>query len=181
MSRNIWITFEDWSQLRKELKIKRSKDNPVQEQDEFWNFFLYDKEIKQWKKDIKQYPNLYSEKCFQRVGLDWEMLKKVKTPGIYNRLLKSNWREGDMGIMFPNSYHREEDMDWIINNFVAWAMNNVRDIDEDTTMEEWKQINSIMDKKMKLTNKERFWFHELEKLFNEVRAHMPVRELAHSA
>ena len=181
MSRNIWITFEDWSQLRKELKIKRSKDNPVQEQDEFWNFFLYDKEIKQWKKDIKQYPNLYSEKCFQRVGLDRETLKKVKTPGIYNRLLKSNWREQDRGTMFPNSYHREEDMDWIINNFVAWAMNNVRDIDEDTTMEEWKQINSIMDKKMKLTNKERFWFHELVELFNEVRAHMPVRELAHSA
>ena len=181
MSRNIWITFEDWSQLRKELKIKRSKDNPVQEQDEFWNFFLYDKEIKQWKKDRKQYPNFYSEKCFQRVGLDRETLKKVKTPGIYNRLLKSNWREHDRGIMFPNSYHREEDMDWIIENFVSWAMNNVRDIDEDTTMEEWKQINSIMNKKMKLANKERFWFDELEKLFNEVRAHMPVRELAHSA
>ena len=86
-----------------------------------------------------------------------------------------------MGIMFPHSYHREEDMNWIINNFVAWAMNNVRDIDEDTTMEEWKQINSIMDKKMKLTNKERFMYYELEKLFNEVRAHVPVRELAHSA
>ena len=183
MSRNIWITFEDWSQLRKELKIKRSKDNPVQEQDEFWNFFLYDKEIKQWKKDIKQYPNLYSEKCFQRVGLDREMLKKVKTPGIYNRLLKSNWRVQDnMHEMFPlqNSYHREEYMDWIIDNFIAWAMNNVRGIDEDLTVEEWKQINSIMNKKMKLTNRERFMFYELEKLFNEVCAHMPVWKLANS-
>ena len=109
------------------------------------------------------------------------MLKKVKTPGIYNRLLQSFWREGDMDIMFPNSYHREEDMDWIINNFIAWAMNNVRDIDEDTTMEEWKKINSIMNKKMNLTNKERFMYYELVELFKEVRAHMPVQEVAHAA
>ena len=60
-------------------------------------------------------------------------------------------------------------------------MNNVRDIDEDTTMEEWKKINSIMNKKMNLTNKERFMHYELEQLFNEVRAHVPVRELAHAA
>ena len=180
MSRNIWITFEDWSQLRKELRIKRETNKWGEKHDEYWNFFLHDNQIKEWKKDIKKYPR-YSEKCFQRVGLDREMLKKVKTPGIYNRLLKSNWREGDMGIMFPNSYHREEDMDWIINNFVAWAMNNVRDIDEDTTMEEWKQINSIMNKKMNLTNKERFMYYELVELFKEVRAHMPVPELAHAA
>ena len=178
--RNIWITFEDWSQLRKELGIKRRKDE-WRTSDEYWNFYLSDNQIKEWKKDIKRYPR-YSEKCFSRVGLDHEMLKKIKTPGIYNRLLKSEWREGD-GVnypMFPNSYHREEDMDSIINNFVAWAMNNVRDIDEDTTMEEWKQINSIMNKKMNLTNKERFWYYELEKLFNEVRAHVPTRELAHA-
>ena len=168
--RNIWISFEDWMQLRKELGIK----------DEYWNFYLSDNEIKRWKEDIKRYSD-YSEKCFERKGLDWEMLKKVKTPGIYNRLLQSFWREGDIAIMFPNSYHREEDMDWIINNFVAWAMNNVRDIDEDTTMEEWKQINSIMNKKMNLTNKERFMYYELVELFKEVRAHMPVPELAHAA
>ena len=84
-----------------------------------------------------------------------------------------------MGIMFPNSHHREEDMDWIIGNFVAWAMNNVRDIDEDTTMEEWRQINSIMNKKMKLTNKERFMYYELTELFEEVRAHVTVKEMVH--
>ena len=85
--------------------------------------------------------------------------------------------------MFPNDYHREEDMDWIINNFIAWAMNNGDDfvIDEDTTMEEWKKINSIMNKKMNLTNKERFMYYELVDLLDEVLAHMPVRELAHSA
>ena len=177
--RNIWITFEDWSQLRKELGIKRKTDKWGQ-RDESWHFFLYDNEVKRWKEDKKRYSH-YSEKCFERKGLDWEMLKKVKTPGIYNRLLQSFWREGDMGIMFPNSYHREEDMDWIINNFVAWAMNNVRDIDEDTTMEEWKKINSIMNKKMNLTNKERFMYYELVELFKEVRDHVPTRELAHSA
>lgn len=168
--RNIWITFEDWMQLRKELGIK----------DEYWNFYLSDNQIKKWKEDVKRY-SFHSDKCFKRKGLDWEMLKKVKTPGIYNRLLQSFWREGDMDIMFPNSYHREEDMNWIINNFIAWAMNNVRDIDEDTTMEEWKKINSIMNKKMNLTNKERFMYYELVELFKEVRAHMPVRELAHAA
>ena len=85
-----------------------------------------------------------------------------------------------MNDMFPNSYHREKDMNWIINNFIAWAMNNVHGIDEDLTVEEWKQINSIMSKKMKLTNRETFMFYELEKLFNEVCAHMPVRKLANS-
>ena len=179
MSRNIWITFEDWTQLRKELEIKRQTDK-WGTSDEYWNFFLHDNQIKEWKKDVKKYPR-YSEKCFQRVGLDREMLKKVKTPGIYNRLLKSNWRGQDiMNDMFPNSYHREKDMNWIINNFIAWAMNNVHGIDEDLTVEEWKQINSIMSKKMKLTNRETFMFYELEKLFNEVCAHMPVRKLANS-
>ena len=74
-------------------------------------------------------------------------------------------------------------MDWSINNFIAWAMNNGDDfvIDEDTTMEEWKQINSIMNKKMNLINKERFMYYELVELFEEVRAHMPVQELAHAA
>ena len=134
---------------------------------------MSDNQIKRWKEDMKKY-SYYSEKCFSRVGLDWEMLKKVKTPGIYNRLLKSYYRAGDSGIMFPNSYHREEDMDRVINNFIAWAMNNVDDIDEDTTMEEWKKINSIMNKKMNLMNKERFWYEELVKLFKEVRAHVPI-------
>tara|TARA_Y100000401_G_C8233783_1_gene179443 strand:+ start:98 stop:643 length:546 start_codon:yes stop_codon:yes gene_type:complete len=177
--RNIWITFEDWTQLRKELKIKRITFYG-ERRDEYWNFYLSDNKIKEWKKNLKKYPSLYSENCFPRVGLDWEMLKKVKTPGIYNRLLKSFWREGDRDPMFPDSYDREEDMDWEINNFIAWAMNNVRDIDEDTTMEEWKQINYIMNKKMKLTNKKIFWFSELVVLFKEVRAHMPDRELAQS-
>ena len=176
--RNIWISFEDWSQLRKELGIKRVRDRWGEMRDEYWRFFLCDDMIKRWKKDVKEYPQ-YSEKCFERVGLDREILKKIKTPGIYNRLLKSDWREGDMGIMFPNSHHREEDMDWIIGNFVAWAMNNVRDIDEDTTMEEWRQINSIMNKKMKLTNKERFMYYELTELFEEVRAHVTVKEMVH--
>ena len=40
-------------------------------------------------------------------------------------------------------------------------MNNVHGID-DLTVEEWKQINSIMSKKMKLTNRETFMFYELE-------------------
>ena len=178
--RNIWITFEDWTQLRKELGIKRETDKWGQKRDEYWHFFLHENQIKEWKKDIKRH-SFHSKKCFPRLGLDWEMLEKVKTPGIYNRLLKSNWREGDRGTMFPNSYHREEHMDWIIDNFIAWAMNNVNDIDEDTTMEEWKKINSIMNKKMNLTNKERFWYNELVELFKEVRAHMPVQEVAHAA
>ena len=180
MDRNIWISFEDWSQLRKELGIKRKTEEWGTKHDEYWNFFLYDNQIKQWKKSIKKYP-LYSEKCFHRVGLNREMLKKVKTPGIYNRLLKSWWREWDAGLMFPHSYQREENMDCIINSFVAWAMNNVDDIDEDTTTEEWKKINSIMNKKMKLMNKERFMYYELEKLFKEVRAHVTTEELAHTA
>ena len=178
--RNIWISFEDWSQLRKELGIKRERDRWGEMRDEYWHFYLSDLEIKRWKEDVKRYPT-HSHYCFERTGLDWGMLEKVKTPGIYNRLLKSYYREGDRKTMFPNSYYREEDMSWIINNFVAWAMNNVRDIDEDTTMEEWKQINSIMNKKMKLTNKESFWYWEMVELFNEVRAHVPTRELAHSA
>ena len=179
--RNIWISFEDWTQLRKELGIKR-ETNKWGTSDEYWNFYLSDNQIKEWKKDAEKYP-LYAEKCFQRVGLDQEMLKKVKTPGIYNRLLKSYYRAGDMSIMFPNDYHREEHMDWIINNFIAWAMNNGDDmyIDEDTTMEEWKKINSIMNEKMNLTNKERFMYYELVDLLDEVLAHMPVQEVAHAA
>ena len=173
--RNIWITFEDWSQLRKELEIKR-ETNKWGTSDEYWNFFLHDNQIKEWKKDIKRH-SFHSEKCFSRVGLDWEMLKKVKTPGIYNRLLKSYYRAGDMSIMFPNDYHREEDMDWIIDNFIAWAMNNVRDIDEDMTIEEWKKINSDMNEKMILTGRHMFTPGLLIQLFKEV----TVQEVAHAA
>ena len=32
-----------------------------------------------------------------------------------------------MNDMFPNFYHREKDMNWIINNFIAWAMNKIED------------------------------------------------------
>ena len=174
--RNIWITFEDWSQLRKELGIKRKKTEWGM-RDEYWWFSLTDHQVKEWKKSIKKYGKYEEKWCFERTGLDWRMLKKVKTPGIYNRLLKSYYRAGDYGTMFTSN-HREERDDWIINNFIAWAMNHVNGIDDDTTMEEWKRINSLMNKKMELTNKERWWYEELVELFNEVRIHVPVERVA---
>ena len=180
--RNIWITFEDWSQLRKELGIKREKDTwgKKRERDEYWWFHLYDNEIEEWENSIEEYGEYAKTKCFERIGLSHNMLQSVKTPGIYNRLLKSYYRGGDSGTMFPTeSYHRDDDdIEWIIRNFIAWAMNNVEDIDEDMTMEEWKRINSIMNKKMNLSNKQKFWYEELVKLFKEVRPHVTAQKVS---
>ena len=67
MSRNIWLTFEEWSAIKEEV-------NP----EKWWSYHLSARELNEWKSDIK---NGYGDqKCFKRAGVNTNILNKITTP-----------------------------------------------------------------------------------------------------
>ena len=167
MSRNIFLSIDEWQQIREELKVKKRRCKFTgRMEDEYWNFILYPLQIKEWKSAAKKYPN-NTTKCFPRTGVSSDTLDKIKTPRLFNRLLQENYRSQDLGYasMFPSDYGGG-----YVRSFISWATNTsvFDDKDLDRTIEEWEKIRIIMDKKMKLSNKTRWYQNELVDIFEEV-------------
>tara|TARA_B100001079_G_scaffold9927_1_gene8261 strand:+ start:218 stop:742 length:525 start_codon:yes stop_codon:yes gene_type:complete len=167
MSRNIFLSIDEWQQIREELKVKKRRCEITRRmEDEYWNFRLFPIEIKEWKSNAKKYPH-NTTRCFPRTGVNSETLDKIKTPRLFNRLLQENYRSQDLGYrsMFPSSYDGGS-----VRSFISWATNTTvfDDKDLDRTIEEWERIRIIMGKKMDLSNKTRWYHYDLEDLFEEV-------------
>ena len=164
MSRNIWLTFEEWSAIKEEV-------NP----EKWWSYHLSARELKEWKNDIKR--GYGDEKCFKRAGVDTNTLNKITTPRLYNRLLGENFRHGDAQDMFIGDCHFEDLHEQCLHNFIGWATNNVPDIDMDTTKEQWIEYNKAMKVELDNSDKTIFFFDEMVKIFKRV----TVKELAQTA
>tara|TARA_Y100000996_G_C22171334_1_gene498763 strand:- start:50 stop:550 length:501 start_codon:yes stop_codon:yes gene_type:complete len=166
MSRNIWLTFEEWSAIKEEV-------NP----EKWWSYHLTAHQLKEWKSDIK---NGYGDqKCFNRAGVNTNILNKITTPRLYNRLLQENYRDGDLCNcqMFINEDSSDEWNESCLNNFISWVTTSVEGVDMDTTKEQWIEYNKAMKVEMDSLDKTIFFHSEMIKMFNRV----TVKELAHAA
>jgi len=165
MSRNIWLTFEEWSAIKEEV-------NP----EKWWSYHLSARELKEWKSDIK---NGYGDqKCFKRVGVNTNILNKITTPRLYNRLLQENYRDGDLALcqMFIDEDSSDEWNESCLNDFISWATASVEGVDMNTTKEQWTEYNKAMKVELDNSDKTIFFWGEMVKIFKRV----TVKELAHA-
>jgi len=166
MSRNIWLTFEEWSAIKEEV-------NP----EKWWSYHLSARELKEWKSDIK---NGYGyQKCFKRAGVNTNILNKITTPRLYNRLLQENYRDGDLALcqMFIDGDSSDEWNESCLNDFISWATASVEGVDMNTTKEQWIEYNKAMKVELDSSDKTIFFWGEMVKIFKRV----TIKELAHSA
>ena len=164
MRRNIWLTFEEWSAIKKEVNLSYPYD-------------LSACEIKEWKSDIK---NGYGkQKCFNRAGVHTNMLNEITTPRLYNRLLQENYRDGDLvnNRMFIDKDSSDDEIESNLNHFISWVTASVEGVDMDTTKEQWIEYNKAMKVEMDNLDKTIFFHSEMVKMFNRVTG----KELAHAA
>tara|TARA_B100000508_G_scaffold51240_1_gene39818 strand:- start:230 stop:754 length:525 start_codon:yes stop_codon:yes gene_type:complete len=170
MSRNIWLTFEEWTEIRKELGIKRERCKFSNEmKDEYWNFYLPDNQIKKWKEDIKRRKEKYGlddeGRCFERTGVQSDTLKKIKSQHLINRLCEQDWRPQDFGYNFFNLKEERN-----FNLFIGWIFNTqLREkLDITTSREKLHRLWQLMSKKIELESETRWFTWTLEKLANEI-------------
>ena len=165
MSRNIFLKFDEWTEIRKELGImrKRCKFSNRME-DEYWNFRLSPYRLSEWKKEIKKGRD-YGY-CFERTGVHSETLKKLKSQHLINRLCEEEWREHDL-YNFPVF---ELDHDYAFHFFLGWIFNArlKEELDIYTSRDKLYRIWEIMSKKIKLDSETRWFQWNLESLANEV-------------
>ena len=165
MSRNIYLKFDEWTEIRKELGIKRERCKFSNEmEDEYWNFHLFQFPLKEWKKRVKKYSE--ATKCFERTGVNPRTLEKLKSQHLINRLCQENWREHDLYNMpvFELKY------EYAFHYFLGWIFNaNLKEeLDIYTSRDELYRIWEIMSKTIKLKSETRWFYWNLEELANEV-------------
>ena len=164
MSRNIWLTFEEWTAIKEQV-------NP----EEWWCYELSARELKEWKSDIKR--GYGDQWCFKRAGVPTKVLNKVTTPYLYNRLLQENYRGGDLALcqMFIDEDLSDEWNESCLNVFISWATASVDGVDMNTTKEQWIAYNKALKIAVENTNKRVIFAREMAMLFRSV----AVREVAH--
>ena len=166
MSRNIWLTFEEWFAIKEEV-------NP----EKWWSYHLSARELKEWKSDIEK--GYGDQKCFKRAGVANNVLNKLTTPYLYNRLLQENYRDGDLALcqMFIDEDSSDEWNESCLNDFISWATASVEGVDMNTTKEQWIEYNKAMKVELDNSDKTIFFWGEMVKIFKRV----TVKELAHAA
>ena len=165
MSRNIWLTFEEWSAIKEEV-------NP----EKWWSYHLSARELNEWKSDIK---NGYGDqKCFKRAGVNTNILNKITTPRLFNRLLQENYRDGDLALcqMFIDEDSSDEWNESCLNDFISWATASVEGVDMNTTKEQWIEYNKAMKVELDSSDKTIFFWGQMVKIFMRV----TVKELEHA-
>lgn len=164
MSRNIWLTFEEWTAIKEQV-------NP----EKWWCYELSARELKEWKSDIKK--GYGDQWCFKRAGVPTKVLNKLTTPYLYNRLLQENYRGGEMQDMFIGTHHFESFDEQSLNNFISWATATIDGVDMNTTKEQWIAYNKALKIAVENSNKRVIFAWEMENLFRSV----TVGELVQSA
>jgi hypothetical protein len=148
--RNVWLSFSEWELISNELS-----NQPYNQ------FELYDREVKEWKEQIKCYIeegwNLEGSKhCFERVGI-YPAIERVKSAKAINVLCRENWRSQDIyNVMrYPH-------------DFIGFIVNYVDDVDMNTSFEEWERIRVEMKNEMDKTDKRLWSYDDIIDLYKEV-------------
>ena len=165
MSRNIFLTFDEYTEIRNELGIKRKKCKITnQMEDEFWNFRIPPFRLREWKKEVKKgWSDGY---CFERTGVWTETLENLKSQHLINTLCKQEWRCHDLNNCAIFEIEREHQF----FNFLGWIFNArlKEELDIRTPKERLHKIWQMMGKKMRLKDKNMWFQSDLEYLANEV-------------
>ena len=137
MSRNVWLTFPEWELICNELSDQK-----------YHSFQLNRHELKMWNESRKNRKEVYSlpeePKCFSRVGV-YPSINCVKSARTLNILCRENWRPQDMGDMMDN-----------IHDFIGFILTHYKNVNMDTTLNEWQQICNNMKDVIDSSDK-RYW------------------------
>ena len=144
MSRNVWLKFDEWEMINDELSSQK-----------YHSFQLSQKQIKEWKDDIKRY-EFYETRKFKRVGI-YPEVEVVKSAKALNILCREGWRPQDMFYLMKSKY-----------DFIGFVLNHCGHVDYDTTLEQWEDIRTQMNKMIDDSNKDIWWPHELVELYKKV-------------
>ena len=118
--RNVWLNFSEWELINEELSDC-----------EYHSFQLSQKQVAEWKKDMKKYPRR-EDRIFERVGI-YPMIQKVKSPKAINILCRENWRSQDMIDIMTDQH-----------SFIGFILTHLNDVSMSTTLEEWEEIRNKM-------------------------------------
>jgi hypothetical protein len=131
--RNVWLNFSEWELINEELSDC-----------EYHFFQLSQKQVAEWKKDMKKHPHR-EDRVFERVGI-YPMIQKVKSPKAINILCRENWRSQDMIDVMENQH-----------SFIGFILTHLNDVSINTTLEEWEEIRNKM-KSVICESDKRLWF-----------------------
>jgi len=143
-NRNVWLSFDEWELINSELSHL-----------EYHSFQLNKSELNRWKETIAKYGNSFDQLKFERVGAFWAY-KHVKSAHALNILCREEWRQQDMFYVMNN-----------VHNFIGFIINHVKDVNMNTTLEEWESVRNEMNKQMESDDR-RVWFSDdLVKLYQQ--------------
>lgn len=147
MSRNVWLKFDEWELINKELSDQK-----------YHSFQLSQKQVDAWKNDIKRYSG-YENRKFERVGI-YPAVEQVKSARALNILCREDWRPQDMSCVMVHVYQ-----------FIGFILTHCADVNMDTSLDEWEEIRDKMNHVIKNSDK-RIWFdNELIDLYSSVVIH----------
>lgn len=148
MRRNIWLKFDEWELINKELPDQR-----------YNNFYLSDHQIKEWRKDIRNIMEVWNfpeePRCFPRVGI-YPAVNHVKSARALNILCREDWRPQDMSRVMVHAHE-----------FIGFILTHCDDVNMDTTLNEWEEIRTRMNDVIKNSDKRIWFYNELVKLYEE--------------
>ena len=171
--RNITLSYDQWQIIHKEEKsiLRKEKRNSK------GGFYLHPHQLKEWKKDIKKYPNdSWSYYTWSRGGVGGSLHVHQHKLSDYsqNILDMQYYREKDW-ITYGDLHYPEIGY---TRNFAGWSLCNIYDsrtntqISYHTTNEQWDEMRFAMGKKIDL-EQDKVWFNwditDLFKEINEVR------------
>jgi len=144
--RNVWLKFDEWELISKELSDQK-----------YHRFQLSKRQVDEWRKDIKKYPHRNHYK-FERTGV-YPAIEHVQSPRAVNIRCRENWRSQDMYSTMRDTH-----------DFIGFFLHHMDDVDMDMTVEEWDDIRNKMRHLIENSDK-RIWFYDdLIKLYNEMTA-----------
>ena len=170
MSRNIVLSYDEWTEIRKELGIKQERCKHTNElEDEHWNFKVFRVPLKDWRQRVREskrkgWRDDYY--CFERKGVYRETLKNLKSQHLINTLCKQEWREHD----FNNYGIFEIEHEYNFYHFLGWLYNArlKEELDIYTSREKLYRIWEIISKTIRLKSEKKWFYWDLEKLADEV-------------
>ena len=143
MSRNVWLKFDEWELISKELSDQK-----------YHRFQLSKLQVNEWKKDMEKYSHRNHYK-FERVGV-YPEIEQVKSPRAVNILCRENWRSQDMYSIMRDTH-----------DFIGFILTHCDDVNMDTTLEEWDDIRNKMRHVIENSDKRRWFYDDLIELYKE--------------
>lgn len=137
--RNVWLSFSEWQLISEELKKEK-----------YHSFQIPPYQLKEWK--------TYSHRDykFERITIR-PAVEKLKSNIAKNILYREYWRPQDMpGIMMYSC------------DFIGFILNHVNDVDLNTSLTEWEEIQQKMKSHIDSSSKQVWFANDLVELYSQI-------------